>query len=294
MVAVPAAISGNGDNGDTLFQNHGAEPASQAVENPESSWPTRSTFAGRNNNGDVWEERRSAFYKSIPKTHWKDGEERKFWRLCVDSSVDDAVKKFLADVAVPSHTPTPGSAVKPRVKAKAKAKSAAKLRLPKETGRGRGRGRVKSKRGKAACRAWKPTMCWWWQLANLGIRVLPANFEIGCKALCGKTCSFKEAGSWKRGGKCTIGSIWKSGVDSILWLCHYINRLTQNMTTCCSKQYQCTTASDLNGSSVFSMNIWQFMYGWHIEFLFQFPILGTPNPFLSKWIVYQFIYLQVN
>lgn len=153
MVAVPAAISGNGDNGDTLFQNHGAEPASQAVENPESSWPTRSTFAGRNNNGDVWEERRSAFYKSIPKTHWKDGEERKFWRLCVDSSVDDAVKKFLADVAVPSHTPTPGSAVKPRVKAKAKAKSAAKLRLPKETGRGRGRGRVKSKRGKAACRA---------------------------------------------------------------------------------------------------------------------------------------------
>ena len=147
-IAVPHAENGSNVGGnDPLFHDsHGSELAPNApVENPKSSWPTRSTFAGRNNMGSVWEERRAAFYKAIPSTHWKDGLERKFWRLCVDNPVADAVTKFLATECTTTAAP-----VEPRVKAKSKAK--AKGTTLKEPGRGRGKGRGRSVRGKAVCR----------------------------------------------------------------------------------------------------------------------------------------------
>lgn len=93
----------------------------------------------------MWEERRATFYKSIPASHWKDGEKRKLWRLCTAES------KFIQQ-EVQSADPQIQPAAK-GAKAKAKAKASAKVkRAPAEPGREPGRGRGWAVCGKAACR----------------------------------------------------------------------------------------------------------------------------------------------
>lgn len=156
VIAVPPALVVDGDS-DPLFQPQNEPvvpsegPAQPPVENPASTWPTRNTFAGRNNTGSVWEERRKAFYSSIPSARWKDGEERKFWRLCCEFPLEGAVAKFLEGAQGDSNQSPP--AAKSHGKApKSKAVKAKSKVVPKEPGRGRGRGRGRCARGKAACR----------------------------------------------------------------------------------------------------------------------------------------------
>lgn len=143
MVATDDDALFGADNSTGSIPNEALPP-----QNPQPAWPTRATFAGRKNTGAVWEQRRAAFYQSIPSSHWKDALERDFWNLCAsESTLDDAVQKFLAkEVPSPSDA-QPRCEPKRSAKAKAKAKSAAK-KLLKEPGKGRGRGRGKGRSGR--------------------------------------------------------------------------------------------------------------------------------------------------
>ena len=130
-----------------------ALPASPVPLNQPSSWPTRATFAGRKkppgDSGDVFDTRRSKFYKFVPSDLWKDNLER-FWNKCTScDTLDKALDEFMADQGrePPSSSSCPAAAPRGRGRGRApnpKVKGAAK---PKEPGRNRGRGRT---RGKAA------------------------------------------------------------------------------------------------------------------------------------------------
>ena len=134
----------------------------QVVEE-KPSFPTRSTFAGRTKSGSndfqsQWDSRREIYYKSVPKSFWKDPQEREYWTLCTEIGDNhEAMKQFLEkiDASNPpaAATPSGNPAAQPKAKAKAKAKVVKKDALKPFGSRGRGRGRGKGGgRGKPICR----------------------------------------------------------------------------------------------------------------------------------------------